>query len=394
MCLYEDQLVYGISCPVRVTKVGTDEALDGVVVYLRREKGIDARRKITYAVQYSTEGHISIEPEVAADRIKYRAEYCGVGDNGSNISIDEQKETTCTHEGDEFITDDEDGAKKQAGKEGKGGGTTTRSSIPSKESDPFGLKVSIKTSGANVICLHKEGDVKELKEPSSAQTDSASIPAAISPAQKDKAKSEEGKGGANNSSANIGKKKRPRTRKLKKQRNAAQASNPIPRPQTQAVPASCTQKQKQTAGTHEGDTDKEQREAEDLSHTSSAESFAQIKGCDRNNCNQPNSLGITSNRWEPPSPPPPQRKRSAGSKSIVNHRPTKVAKREVKNEERGDVTRGTSRGKAAVRTLTIPPWWRSQWGPENRRQLCCKSFSCQKNCSLLQSDCTHSLHLL
>eukprot|EP00985_Skeletonema_marinoi_P024325 scaffold16815_cov107-Skeletonema_marinoi.AAC.3 len=30
MCLYEDRLVYGISCPVRVTKVGTDETLDGV----------------------------------------------------------------------------------------------------------------------------------------------------------------------------------------------------------------------------------------------------------------------------------------------------------------------------------------------------------------------------
>ncbi|KAK1740371.1 hypothetical protein QTG54_009321 [Skeletonema marinoi] len=382
MCLYEDQLVYAISCPVRVTKLGTDETMDGVVVYLRREKGSDGRRQIIYAVQYSTENCMTIESGVAADRIKYRAEDC-VGDDGrdneeSNISIDKQKETTCAQEEDEFISDDEDGAKKQAGKEGKGGGTATRRSCTSKESAPVGLKASLKTSGAGVICLHKEGDAKELKEPSSAQTDSVSIPAAVSPA-------EEGKRGANNSSTVIGdgdgltiqkdnEKKRSRRKKLKKQQNAAQESNPLPQPQNQAVPVSSTQKPKRTACTQEGDTDKEHRETEDLSRSSSVESFAQIKGNDHNDCNQSNSLGITSNRWEPPSPPPPQRKRSSGSKSIVNHRPTKVAKREVKNEERGDVARGTSRGKAAntaaVRILTIPPWWRSQWGPENRRQLC------------------------
>eukprot|EP00985_Skeletonema_marinoi_P027485 scaffold22634_cov98-Skeletonema_marinoi.AAC.2 len=102
MSLYEDQLVYGISCPVRVTKVGTDEALDGVVVYLQREKGSDGRRQVTYAVQYSEENCMTIESGVAADRIKYRAEdYCGVGGDGNdggenNISIDKHKRTTCT----------------------------------------------------------------------------------------------------------------------------------------------------------------------------------------------------------------------------------------------------------------------------------------------------------
>mmetsp|Transcript_16800 Transcript_16800/g.24998 ORF Transcript_16800/g.24998 Transcript_16800/m.24998 type:complete len:683 (-) Transcript_16800:69-2117(-) len=389
MCLYEDQLVYGISCPVRVAKVGTDEMLDGVVVYLQREKGSDGRRKIIYAVQYSAENCMTIESRVAADRIKYRAEDCGVGDDGSNISIDKQKETTRTQEEDEFMSDDEDGAKKQAGKEGKGGGTATRGTSPSKESAPVGLKASLKMSGVDKICLRKEGDAKEFNEPSSAQTDSAFPAADVPPAQKDKAKSEEGKRGANNSSAVIGdediliiqkdtEKKSSRTKKLKKQHNAAQASKhsmtaASKQPQTQVVPANSNsmQKQKQTAGTQEGDTDKEQREAEDSSHSTSVESFAQRDGNDRSNCNQSKSLDTT--RWDPPSPS--QRKRSSGSESnvTVTHRPTKVAKREFRREEREDVRRDALKGKAennpAVRILTIPPWWRNQWGLENRRQL-------------------------
>jgi len=398
MCLYEDQLVYGISCPVRITKVGTDEALDGVVVYLQREKGSDGRRQVTYAVQYSAENCMTIESGVAADRIKYRAEdYCGVGGDGndggeSNISIDKQKRTTCT----------------------AAAAAAAKRRSPSTESAPVGSNAPLKAaSGADLIRSHIEGDAKELKELSSAQPDSASvsasIPAAISPAQRDETKSEEGKSGAKYASAVVGdediltvqknkEKKRTRKKKSKKQHIAAQASNhsmtaagdmPLPQAQTQAGPTSSIQKQKQQKTcTQEGDTDKEQRETEDSSHTSSVESLAQAEGNDHNDCNQSNSHDAI--RRIP-------RKRSSGSESNVNPHPSKVAKRDS-SEERGDARRGASKGRAentaAVRILTIPPWWRNQWGQEHRRQLCCKSFSSQTNCSISQSICAHFFLLL
>lgn len=103
MSFYEDQLVFAISCPVKVTKMDTeDEALDGVIVYLERKKGIDGRWQVTYTIQYSVEDGITIEPGVAADRIKYRSNYCAVGVDGkeSNTSTEKQKQTTFTHEGD------------------------------------------------------------------------------------------------------------------------------------------------------------------------------------------------------------------------------------------------------------------------------------------------------
>eukprot|EP00985_Skeletonema_marinoi_P019959 scaffold11631_cov143-Skeletonema_marinoi.AAC.2 len=173
--LYEDQLVYAISCPVKVTKIDADETLDGVVVYLERQKGSDGIRKVTYAVQYSVENYMTIESGVTADRIKYMAEDCGMGVNRgeSSISINKQKhhQTTRTQGEDTFMSDDESGAKKPAAKEGKGGAAAKRRSPP-KESAPAGLKAPPETSGADVIRLYQGGDAKELKEPSSAKTDS------------------------------------------------------------------------------------------------------------------------------------------------------------------------------------------------------------------------------
>lgn len=225
MFFYEDQLVFAISCPVTVTKMDMEEALDGVVVYLEREKSIDGRWQVTYTIQYSVEDDITIEPGVAADRIKCRAGDCGVGVDGkekSNTSTEKQKQTTCTQE---------------------------------------------------------------------------------------------------------------------------------------------------------GDTDKEEKEAEVSSHSSSAEFSAHTENSARSDCNPSTSLDTT--RWESPSPP--QRKRSSRPSSIVNHRATKVAKREVRNEARVEVERDTNSNKrkignsaAAVLILTIPSWWMNQWGKENRRQLHCK----------------------
>ena len=170
---YEDQLVYAISCPVKVTKIDdADETLDGVVVYVERQKGIDGRQQVTYAVQYSVENYIAIESGVLADRIKYRAEDSGMGVNRgeSSTSIDNQIQTTCT-QGQGIISVEDGGAKKRAAKEGKGRAAAKRRSPP-KESAPAGLKAPPETSGADVIRLYQGGDAKELKEPSSAKTDS------------------------------------------------------------------------------------------------------------------------------------------------------------------------------------------------------------------------------
>ena len=221
--LYEDQLVYAIGCPVKVTKVDTDVALDGVVVYLKDSDG--KRQQVTYAVQYSVDNYVTVEPGVPADRIKYRVEDCGVGDDGKEGKMSINEETT-------FI--------------------------------------------------------------------------------------------------------------------------------------------------QEGDTDKEEKGDEDLSqHNSSAESFAQVKT---------NEVEDLSNSfvWEPPTPSL-QRNRSSGSESNVNRPPTKVAKREVRSEVRGEVKRDRSKAKEenadVVRMLTIPSWWINQWGEENRRQLYCKSFRLRRNVS-------------
>lgn len=98
--LYKDQLVYAISCPVKVTKVDSIETLEGVVVYLERQKGSDGKRQVTYAVQYLLENYVTIEPGVTADRIKYRVEDYGVGVGGKENSTSIEKQTSCIHEGD------------------------------------------------------------------------------------------------------------------------------------------------------------------------------------------------------------------------------------------------------------------------------------------------------
>ena len=87
-----------------ITKIeDTNEKLDGVVVYLERELGLNGKRQVVYAVQYTVDEYVTIETRVAGDRIKYREEDCGVGVDGaeSSISTDKQKQTTsCTNEGD------------------------------------------------------------------------------------------------------------------------------------------------------------------------------------------------------------------------------------------------------------------------------------------------------
>jgi len=89
--------------------------------------------------------------------------------------------------------DDDDG-NKTAAKEGKGG-AAVKGRRPLKEYAPAGLMSPPKIiwSEYHMIRFYKKGDTKEVKEPSSANTDSTSIPPAISPSQKYKAKSEEGK---------------------------------------------------------------------------------------------------------------------------------------------------------------------------------------------------------
>jgi len=92
--LYEDQLVYAISCPVTVTKVDSNESLDGIVVYLERQKGSDGKQQVTYAVQYLSDNHVTIEPGITADRIRYRVEDRGIGDGGKENKMSIEQQTT------------------------------------------------------------------------------------------------------------------------------------------------------------------------------------------------------------------------------------------------------------------------------------------------------------
>ena len=148
--------------------------------------------------------------------------------------------------------------------------------------------------------------------------------------------------------------------------------------------------QKQTASCkHEGDTDKEEKEADASSHSSSAESFPHTD-------NDSNST-LSDSRDTAESPPPKQkrkrtRKRSSGSgpKSVVNDRPNKLAKRDARCNDEGELKRDESMEKRgntdAVLILTIPSWWMYQWGKENRRQLHCKSFDDRRGVQLFSTS--------
>ncbi len=100
MYFYEDQLVYGIGSPVRVSKLGTNKTLDGVVLFSEREKGTDGVQKVIYTVQYSDYGEndIAIESRIIADRIKFRAK--GIDGNKSASNTNKQSQPTCSQEGD------------------------------------------------------------------------------------------------------------------------------------------------------------------------------------------------------------------------------------------------------------------------------------------------------
>ena len=270
MSFYEDQLVFAIGCPVKVTKIDTDEALDGVVVYLEREKGIGGRRQIRYAVQYSADNCITIEPGIATDRVKYRAGDCGIGADRkeSNSSSVEQKQTTFTQGGDTYEEE--------------------------KEAEVSSRSFSTESSAHSGHDNHNDCHLS-----SSIETTNPTLEPA-SPSQR--------KGG------------------------------------------SC----------------------------SAAQSLATVE-CNHSVSNQSESHDATNLGWEPPSST--QQNRSNESEPKVTHRPAKVAKREVRSGEqdevkvKGDASNGEAENTAAVRILTIPPWWKNQWGAENRRQLYCKLFS-------------------
>jgi len=95
--LYEDRLMYGINCPVRVTNPDTNEAVDGVIVVPKLDAGNDGKQHISYAVQFTEGRRVSVEFLVAADRIVYREdkvvnELVGMNDN----IIEDTKETNNT----------------------------------------------------------------------------------------------------------------------------------------------------------------------------------------------------------------------------------------------------------------------------------------------------------
>ena len=92
--LYEDRLMYGINCPVTVTNPDTNESEDGVIVLPKLDVENDGKQQISYAVQFTTGRHVSVEFFVAADRIVYRE----VKDKQVVIKdgIEDEKETIIT----------------------------------------------------------------------------------------------------------------------------------------------------------------------------------------------------------------------------------------------------------------------------------------------------------
>ena len=92
--VYEDRLIYGINCPVKVTNLDTNEAEDGVIVLPKLDVGNDGNQQISYAVQFEKGRHVSVEFLVAADRIAYR-----------QVRTDDEKELTNITLGDAEMKD-------------------------------------------------------------------------------------------------------------------------------------------------------------------------------------------------------------------------------------------------------------------------------------------------
>ena len=97
--LYEDRLVYGMNCPVKVTNPYTKEAEDGVIVLPQLDAENDGKQQISYAVQFVEGRHVSVEFLVAAERVVYRE----VKDNELvfiNDGIEGETESNVAQEGD------------------------------------------------------------------------------------------------------------------------------------------------------------------------------------------------------------------------------------------------------------------------------------------------------
>jgi len=157
--LYEDRLMYGINCPVRVTNPDTNEAVDGVIVVPKLDAGNDGKQQISYAVQFTEGRHVSVEFLVAADRIVYREdkvvnELVGRNDN----VIEDKKETNNTQEGDAEIKE----SKADTGQEAKKSATTneggTLPQTPSKHTVVDGSKVAANVDGSKVAANDGEAD--------------------------------------------------------------------------------------------------------------------------------------------------------------------------------------------------------------------------------------------
>ena len=99
--VYEDRLMYGINCPVKVTNPDTNEAEDGVIVLPKLDAESDGKQQISYAVQFEEGRHVSVEFLVAAERVVYRE----VKDNEQVVMNDgiENKTEDVTQEGDALM---------------------------------------------------------------------------------------------------------------------------------------------------------------------------------------------------------------------------------------------------------------------------------------------------
>ena len=102
IALYEDKLVYGMNCPVKVKDPDSNREVDGIIVCPKLE---DDQNKVSYVVKFSEGRKVKMEFLVANERVRYRevdetnnSELFGQK-KSSGGEKDEKEEATSVEEG-------------------------------------------------------------------------------------------------------------------------------------------------------------------------------------------------------------------------------------------------------------------------------------------------------
>ena len=99
IALYEDKLVYGMNCPVKVKDPDSNREVDGIIVCPKLE---DDQNKVSYVVKFSEGRKVKMEFLVANERVSYRevdeTNSESIGQKSSGGEEDEKEEATAVEE--------------------------------------------------------------------------------------------------------------------------------------------------------------------------------------------------------------------------------------------------------------------------------------------------------